>query len=57
MIMMKNTLKSNLIMVMNYLIEIIIVARAIFLENSKFYPQVSLDECLYKISMKSKNEL
>ena len=25
------------------------VARAIFLENNKFYPQGFLDECLYKI--------
>ena len=27
----------------------IIVVRAIFLENNKYYPQVFLDECLYKI--------
>ena len=27
---------------------IIIVLRAIFLENDKYYPQVFLDECLYK---------
>ena len=26
-----------------------IVARAIFLENNKYYPQVFLDECLYKL--------
>ena len=26
-----------------------IVVRAIFLENSKYYPKVFLDECLYKI--------
>ena len=26
-----------------------IVLRAIFLENNKYYPQVFLDECLYKI--------
>ena len=26
-----------------------IVVRAIFLENNKYYPQVFLDECLYKI--------
>ena len=26
-----------------------IVVRAIFLENSKYYPQFFLDECLYKI--------
>ena len=28
---------------------IAIVARAIFLEYNKYYPQVFLDECLYKI--------
>ena len=28
---------------------ITIVARAIFLENSKYYPQFFLEECLYKI--------
>ena len=27
----------------------IIVLRAIFLENKKFYRQVFLDECLYKL--------
>ena len=27
---------------------IIIVLRAVFLENDKYYPQVFLDECLYK---------
>ena len=27
----------------------IIVVRAIFLENNKYHPQVFLDECLYKI--------
>ena len=26
-----------------------IVVRAVFLENNKYYPQVFLDECLYKI--------
>ena len=26
-----------------------IVVRAIFHENNKYYPQVFLDECLYKI--------
>ena len=26
-----------------------IVLRAIFLENNKYYPQVFLDECLYKL--------
>ena len=28
---------------------ITIVVRAVFLENKKYYPQVFLDECLYKI--------
>ena len=28
---------------------ITIVVRAIFLENNKYYPQVFLDECLYKL--------
>ena len=28
---------------------IAIVTSAIFLENNKYYPQVFLDECLYKI--------
>ena len=27
----------------------IIVARAAFLKNNKYYPQVFLDECLYKL--------
>ena len=27
----------------------IVVVRATFLENNKYYPQVLLDECLYKI--------
>ena len=26
-----------------------IVVRTIFLKNNKYYPQVSLDECLYKL--------
>ena len=34
------------------------VVRVIFLENNKYYPQIFLDECLYKIQeMESKNEL
>ena len=28
---------------------IVIVVRAIFLENNKYYPQVFLDECLYEL--------
>ena len=30
-----------------------IVVRAVFLENNKYYPQVFLDECLYKIRIKN----
>ena len=28
-----------------------IVVRAIFHENNKYYPQVFLDECLYKLQI------
>ena len=35
---------------------IIILAKTVFREN-KYYPQVFLDECLYKTKMKSKDEL
>ena len=37
---------------LNKMIEIssmIIVVRAVFYENSKYHPQVFLDECLYKL--------
>ena len=36
---------------LNKIIKILIVAiavRTVFHENNKYYPQVSLDECLYK---------
>ena len=39
---------------LNKMIEIpsmIIVVRAVFYENNKHYPQVSLDECLYKLQL------
>ena len=29
--------------------KMVIVVRAIFDENNKYYPQVLLDECLYKL--------
>ena len=29
--------------------KMIIVVRAVFYENNKYYRQVSLDECLYKL--------
>ena len=29
----------------------IIVVRAVFHENNKYYPQVFLDECLYKLQI------
>ena len=56
MIMTKTILKLNLIpdhnLPLSKRIEIpviTIVARATFYENNKYYPQVSLGECLYKI--------
>ena len=32
---------------------IIIVVRAIFYKNNKYYPQVFLDECLYKLETRT----
>ena len=57
MIMMKNIYmktKSSLDdkLPLNKTIEIpsmIIVVRAVFHKNNKYYPQVFLDECLYKL--------
>ena len=56
MIMTKTILKLNLIpdhnLTLSKRIEtpvITIVVRATFYENNKYCPQVSLDECLYKI--------
>ena len=49
---MKIKLNSYDELLLNKAIEICsmtIVDRAIFLENNKYYLQVSLDECLYKI--------
>ena len=34
---------------MTEILSIKIVARAVFHENNKYYPQVFLDECLYKL--------
>ena len=48
----KITINSDYELPLNKTIEIpriIIVVRAIALENNKYYPQVFLDECLYKI--------
>ena len=48
----KITINSDYELPLNKTIEIpwiIIVVRAIVLENNKYYPQVFLDECLYKI--------
>ena len=52
-------IKSNLIQMLNKtsmslnktieITTITIIIRPISLENNKFYPQVFLDECLYKI--------
>ena len=30
------------------ILSMIIVVRAVFLENNKYYPQVFLDKCLYE---------
>ena len=57
MIMIKNQIKkikfdSDDELPLNKTIEIptiTAVVRVIFLENNKYYPQVFLDECLYKI--------
>ena len=49
---MKIKFNSDDELVLNKMIEIpsmIIVVRAAFYENNKYYPQVSLDECQYKI--------
>ena len=34
---------------------IVIVVRAAFNENNKYYPQVFLDECLYKLQRRKEN--
>ena len=57
---MKNKFNSDDNVSLNKIIEICIMAvvvRVVFLKNNKYYQQVFLDECLYKIWMKSKNEL
>ena len=49
---MKIKFNSNDKLPLNEVVEIPImpmVVRAVFLENSKYYPQVFLHECLYKI--------
>ena len=53
---MKNIWKSNLIGMTSYLLNktieipsMIIAVKAVFRENNKYYPQVLLDECLYKL--------
>ena len=49
---MKIKSNSNDKLPLNDVVEIPImpmVVRAVFLENNKYYPQVSLHECLYKI--------
>ena len=49
---MKIKFNSNDEFPLNKMIEIpcmTIVVGAFFLENNKYYPQVFLDECLYKI--------
>ena len=49
---MKNKFDSNRDLPLNKTIKIhnvTIIVRAIFYENNKYYPQVLLEECLYKI--------
>ena len=49
---MKIKFNSDVGLPLNNMIEIpgmIIVFRAFFQENNKYYPQVFLDECLYKL--------
>ena len=49
---MKNKFDSNHDLPLNKTIKIhnvTIIVRAIFYENNKYYPQVLLEECLYKI--------
>ena len=46
--MMKNIWKSNLVQTIEIL-SMIIVDRAIFLENNNYDSSVFLDECLYKL--------
>ena len=51
MIMIKHTWKSNLIQMISYLWKkVVIVIRSVFNDNNKYYPQVILDECLYKLA-------
>ena len=57
---MEIKLNSDDELFLNKMVEIptiAIVVGAIFLEISKYYLQVFLDECLYKIYIESKNEL
>ena len=35
----------------------IIVVRAVFHENNKYYPQLYLDECLYKLQAQKKQKV
>ena len=49
---MNNKFNSNGNLALNKIIEIpimTILVGAVFCENNKYYPQVFLDECLYKI--------
>ena len=51
---MKNKFNSDDELPLNKTIEIptmTIVVRAVFHENNKYYPQVFLDECLYKLQI------
>ena len=58
MIMMKNVRKSNSVQVMiclwkkKKLFDIIIVATSVFNDGNKYYPQVFVDDCFYKLMVK-----
>ena len=44
---MKMKFNSDVELPLNKMIEIVV--RVVFYENNKYYPQVLLDECLYKL--------
>ena len=57
-IMMKNAWKWNSIQITIFLwkkkielYDIVIVVRFVFNDGNKYYPQVFLDECLYKLAV------
>ena len=58
MIMIENIWKSDLIWMITYLRNLVVLVRAIiFHEGSKYYPEVLLDERLYKLWIIKKNAI